>query len=71
MRYDTPSVAYFVYSDQPAFDSETEVPTQEFFNNSRFFITSAGNILDEKNNFAIFMLVNSGDEDVNFEFILF
>lgn len=69
--YDTPSVAYFVYSDLPAFDYETEVATQEYFNNSRFFVTSAGNILDEKNNFAIFLIVNSGDEDVNFQITLF
>ena len=69
--YDTPRAAYFVYSDIPAFDAETDVPTQEYFNNSRFFLTSSGDILNEKNNYATFMLVNYGDEDINYQFTFF
>ena len=65
MKYDDPLTVYFLSGDVPAFDWETDVSTQVYFKNSRLIITSAGKILDERNNYFIFMIVNPSDEDMN------
>ena len=61
---------YFALSDLPQFDIDTDSASELFFNNSRLFITSSGKILDERNNFLIFYIVNSGDDDIDLNFTM-
>ncbi len=62
---------YFAAADVPLFDWESDVPSQVYFNNSRLFVTSAGKILEERNNYVTYMMVNANPEPVTYSFRIY
>ena len=67
----TSGLLYFAAADVPLFDWESDVPSQAYFNNSRLFMTSAGKILEERNNYVTFLMVNANPEPANFSFRIY
>ena len=67
ISYPTTGVLYFAAADVPLFDYTTDVPSQVYFNNSRLFITSAGQILEERNNYVTFLMVNANPDPIDFK----